>query len=393
MDGSKAAVRYRVKDDQKARLFQEIIRHDATTRKSLAASLRLRPNSVSDAVQELKEDGLILEEAETIEGRTGRPQWIIRPNLERFTAVSYYVEGRSLKCGLVHLGGKALALQSRALPQESSSEEIGEAMLDLFGSVRRAVPASSELIGIGVSLVGTVQPLTHLWVNTARWPHLKRLDLGRLFASASLPLTVRRSLDTELEYMLDLNPAYRQKNVALFHWGYGIGTAFAYGGKILSSSIGRFGEIGHTQILSGEGRPCLCGESGCIETEAALWALMPELKKVNSEIPDDEEEIMPFLSGEICRLPAMQRAADRIVSALSLYYKLFYPDVFLLTGPFFCVHEIYERITGGFAASLSEYAKGNVSFELIRDGFSGCLSGGVKHFFEQKLVGYLVARG
>ena len=386
------APRYRVKDEEKARLWNEIREKRQTTRKVLALSLGLRPNSVSVAVQELKEDGLVTEETEAAEGRTGRPGWIIKPNLDRFTAVSYYVDGRSLKCGLVNLGGEILALESKTLPQESSSAELGAAVRGLFHTVEGKVPSGSELTGIGISLVGTVQPLSHIWMNAARWPRLSKLDISKVFEGIALPLAVRRNLDTELDHLLDTDPDYRNRNVALFHWGYGVGTAFAYRGNILSSSLGRFGEIGHTRTAGSSGKPCLCGGIGCLETETALWALMPEIEKACGSLPDDEEEMIKSLPADMTALPAITRAADLISAALSTYYKLFYPDVILLAGPFFALGGIYDRVVEGLLASLPQYAKETVRCRRLDEGFSGCLTAGVNMFFENTLSGYLVAR-
>ena len=126
-------------------------------------------------------------------------------------------------------------------------------MESILGFLMYRVPAGSELIGAGVSLVGTVDAERMVWVEAIRWPCIKNVDLRSIEERIGAPILLKRWLDTELEYLLMRDPDYRTGNSTLFHWGTGIGVAFANEGKIVSSRFGKFADVGHTLRGSGPG--------------------------------------------------------------------------------------------------------------------------------------------
>jgi glucokinase len=52
----------------------------------------------------------------------------------------------------------------------------------------------------------------------------------------------------------------------------GIGMGIIAGGELISGVSGHAGEIGHVPVVPG-GRPCRCGNRGCLEAYASGWAL------------------------------------------------------------------------------------------------------------------------
>jgi len=359
-------IRYREKDHEKARLFRELCARGSATRRDLIQSLSLRPTSVSHAVQELVEDGLAAEERGRESGRSGRPELVLRARLERLTAISMEVESREIAAALVDIGGRVLASQAVVLPQESGNEQMRSALCGLARSVAAKGPKGSELLGAGMSLVGTVDPARMRWVSAARWPRLRDLDFRQCEADLGLPFLIRRSLDAELETTISKRPELRPLNVGLFHWGFGIGSAYSHGGTVLGSTIGRFGEIGHTRTAGADGRKCLCGAAGCVETVAALWAVLPELKARYGELPEDERDLGPVLQDSaLPGLPVMQKAVEAVGESLMTFHRLFFPDLVLLKGPFFSHPGIYGGIMDRFDSALPDYARGSIRFELL----------------------------
>jgi glucokinase len=62
--------------------------------------------------------------------------------------------------------------------------------------------------------------------------------------------------------------------------GTGVGSAVITGGALLSGATGVAGEFGHTKVVAEGGRPCGCGETGCLEAYmggARLTAWMREV--------------------------------------------------------------------------------------------------------------------
>jgi predicted NBD/HSP70 family sugar kinase len=373
---------HRIKDREKALLFREIFRGRSPTRKSMARVLHIRPSSVSQAVQELVDDGLVEETQAQIRRKSGRPHLILSPRADRFVAISLYTDSRELKGVLVNPSGGVLAEEVRIVRPEARNTEMFKAILDSLLGFPPRVPRGSELIGASLSLVGTVNEHTRTWVTAARWPGLRDLDLSELERRLGLPVILRRTNDTELVYVLECRPVYTKESVLLFHWGFGIGSAMSYRGTLLASSIGRFGEIGHTRIGPASEALCICGSKGCLETEAALWALLPRLRRRLGNLPEDEKELTLLLgSSRLLALPEVERALRAVQSALLTLYRIFSPDAIMLSGPFPENNGVFRRLAHDFNRALPSYARGAVTLSVIPGGLRGCRLGGANPLF------------
>ena len=218
------------------------------------------------------------------------------------------------------------------------------------------------MVGAGLSLVGTVDPSGLTWVSAARWPRLRALDLRPLADRTGLPVLARRMLDTALALLLETDATTADRTVALLHWGFGVGAAVAHRGTLLGSSLGRFGEIGHLRTPGSAGRRCACGARGCLETEAALWALLPRLRRRLGALPDDEQELTDALAAPgVAALPEVRTAVRAVQDGLVTLHRLFYPDEVFLAGPLAENPAVFRRLADGFAAGLPDYAVGKTS--------------------------------
>jgi predicted NBD/HSP70 family sugar kinase len=378
---------HRVKDEEKAILYREICVGKHPTRQGLSRRLAIRPSSVSEAVQELVDDGLVREKQTRANGKTGRPESILSVRADRFVALSVYVDSRELKGVVVNLQEEILAEDVRVLSAEAGNKELAASILDLLKKLSLRVPSGCELVGACLALVGTVNVRTRTWVSVARWPKLRDLAISDIEARVSFPVILRRTNDAELDYYLDCTPSAREGTTLLLHWGFGIGSAVAFRGTLLTSTIGRFGEIGHAHMEAAADAPCLCGQVGCLESVAALWALLPALRlKLGHEVPEDEKDLAPILGeAKNLALPEVKRAFHAVQDALGVLYMVFYPDTILLSGPFTDNSGVFRRLAEGLRGSLPAYAREAVSLGVIPGGMPGCRRGGVNPLFREAL--------
>ncbi len=385
--------RYRIKDREKAIIFQDICANGTATRKSIAEKYNFRPTSVSLAVQEMLDDNLTKEGKIKKPGKPGRPELILKPNYNLLTAISIYTEGRELKGALINLGEQIITERSVFVHGDTDNNRFKEQLTDLIDSLSASVPEDSVLIGAVISLVGTVNPSGKLWISSARWNKIQNLDFNIIQASRNLPVSIRRSLDAELEYQIIKNKELALKNVILFHWGFGIGAAYSCCGKILGSTIGRFGEIGHTQAGSTGKKKCLCGSYGCLETESAIWALLPRLEQQRPEAAEDERMFIGLLNRpDIKNSEIIESATHFTGIGLTNLYKILYPDVIIFIGPFTENKKIFSNLIRYFEDELPDYARRAVSYRVVTDGFRGAITGNVYLLFRKNLQKLLKAR-
>lgn len=378
--------RCRLKDLEKARIFQAIAWAGTITRKEIATQLGSRPTTVSNIVHQLMRDRLVVEGKARDPGRQGRPEMFLHPNFHRLVAASVYVVSREIKGALIGLDGKILATVARELPADAGNSLVVETIIDAVERLRSSKPAQSELLGVGISLTGSIDAAEKRWMYTSRWRNIANIDLGIVEKQAGLPVVLNRSVNSRLEYLLMTNPEFNRGGTLLFHWGYGIGAAFALDGRVVQSTSGSFAEVGHWNVIHEEPQPCLCGGSGCLETVSALWALSPQLSSRYGEVPEDEAEFAEFFrSRDMTEDPVVARARKNVASSLGNLYMTLYPDRILIYGPFTASKAAYERIEEEVAGVVPPFVRDRLNLQKLPVGLEGDMIGSTHHLFRNEL--------
>ena len=383
----------RVKDREKAFIFDLLFRGKAKSRKEILAVYRLRPTVLTEAVKELLADGLVLEEKRG-GGKSGRPEIILKPVVDRLLGLAVYVESRELKAALVNLEGKVIGEEAKDIPRPAKAEDFLELFCGLLDRLLEQAPAGSLLAGIGISPSGSIDTRSKRWLSTYRWQGLKNLDFSYLEEKYGCLVYVKKDLDSLLGHYLQREPAFRKGNTILFHWGFGVGFAYAQDGTNVNASHLRFGEIGHTKLDPNGKRPCICGARGCIETETAIWALLPELRKLDPGLADDEQTVARFCLDhpEAAELPALKEALEIVTLSFINLYRLFYPSSILLLGPFFSIPKIYRAFVDRVSSEIARIGAEEPVFFRIPDGYRGCVFANTRYVFSEKLKELLRAK-
>jgi len=375
----------RVKDREKSLVYQEISNFAPCSRKTVAEKTGIRQMTVSRVVHELLCDGLVEEREERTGEKRGRPEILLAPNLDRLTAISLYLQSRELHAVLMNIGERILNESFTTLDVDVTNEDFLENCEALVRGLAATIPKGSELLGVAISLVGTVSSEKKIWISASRWRNIRSLDFSLLEKRLALPLIINRMQDSELEYLVQKTPRYRGRNVLFLHWGFGIGASYAYKGKVLGSGVGRFGEIGHTRVAPDSEKSCQCGAKGCLETEAALWALRDDLRKFAGVVFTDERELgRIFRNEDILSCPAVERALEYVSFALLNLHQIFYPDVIVCYGPFTENAELFRRLERAIKDGLPSYAKDLVEMKAVHGGFQGCIRGSLYEFFKRR---------
>lgn len=387
-------VSIRVKDRQKAMVFHEILLDPTMTRSNARSLLGLRSSTVSASVKELLEDRLVVEIPKKTTASPGRPSNALNVNTDRFTVMSFYLENRYLIGAIVNLAGDVLSERKAFLPAETDNQVFIDKFINLKKKLSVDIPSSSELLGLGISPLGSVDVNRKIWIRCHRWPNIRDINFYQPpFSDLPVPIIVRRNLEAVLDYQMAANSLYRKGGTALFHWGLGIGGAFALDGFIIESSLGRFGDIGHTKVNPGSDLVCRCGGRGCLEAEAALWALLPELRNSGFQLDEDNHGFANALKGDwLINIPGVKHSIGAIGNGLYNFFKMLYPDRIILIGPFFENPLLAKKIIRSFKTSLPTHLNRKVSILVVEDAFHGCLFANAYPLFRDALKSFLISR-
>ncbi len=130
-------------------------------------------------------------------------------------------------------------------------------------------------------------------------------------------------------------------NMVAITLGTGIGSAAIVDGRPLSGAGGFAGNLGGHLRIPGANRPCICGLRGCVEAEAATWAL-PEIARESplfADSPLSTAERIDYLAvfelaaaGDTLSIEMRDRAIEAWAFTISEMARLYDPQLTVLGG-------------------------------------------------------------
>jgi predicted NBD/HSP70 family sugar kinase len=319
------------------RLALQLVYTDSpTSRADVARASRLTPATASDLVDELLELGLVAEVG-TGPSAGGKPPTLLAPNPAGRSIIALDLSSPEFQGALIDLSGEIVL--TRSVPGT-----IGEAGLGAVRDLVRDLSAlsTSPLLGVGIGTPGVVDSANGL-VTSAN------LD----WQQAALTAFVSEATDAPVHVINDAHAAAlheysvhapRVTSLALVRVGRGVGTGFVLDGHLYRGDNAATGEIGHVRFGDG-GQRCSCGNTGCLETEASMSAL---LGSVGGDQGLSHERI-----GELAADPSAEGAIRSAAVALG---RGLAPMVALLA--------VGEIVLWGEVTSLSEAYRVGVEEEI-----------------------------
>lgn len=371
----------------------EICKPKKVTRKELAKNFNIRPGTVSNLVLELIEHGLVQEGRPTTPYQKGRPEIILRPVMSSLGVIVFYVVSQSIHATLLDFGGNELCNESKEVHADQiENDDLKDLIIGMAENLRARAPVNTNIVGISFSVPGIVDEANNSWVfATSRWPQIRNMDFSQIGDALNLNVTVNKNLNCEVQARIARRGEKSTTNILFIHWGHGIGATYSLGKTSLISGNGGVGEIGHTYTHCKHETQCRCGLKNCLETQAALWALLPELRKIYPEIPTDEWSFESFLkNNEKFDISILDNAVHLMAVAMRNLTMILSPHQIVLTGPFVQHSKIFEQLSAEFRLLLPSqshvFAHSNVMLTVARAGTEDEIIGAAYPQFERTLL-------
>ncbi len=237
-------------------------------------------------------------------------------------AIGIDIGGTNIRAARVSADGHILARHS--VPVDRAPEACLRQCLELIAALRSGSTAS---IGIGVPgqvdfVAQTV--LSGGYVNLSSLPFAARVAEG-----AGLPATIDNDACMALWGEAACGAARGLASAVLLTIGTGIGGAILDRGTIIRGSRSA-GQLGHMIVVPG-GRRCVCGRTGCVETESSGTAFAVHLHEAGLPPGTRAEDLMaarddPRAAQVLDRWAGpLQGAVETLVSTLA-------PEAILIGG-------------------------------------------------------------
>jgi predicted NBD/HSP70 family sugar kinase len=310
----------------RARVLDTLRRRGRMSRSDIAALTALDKKSITNVIASLLEDGFVVEAGKKPNGM-GRPFVLLDLRKDRHLAMGLSVSEQGVTAVLLNLAGEVAAVHEIEYLPDPSREEILRAARRAYEQLRGM--ARGGLDGVCVTAPGLVDLPTGTVTASVNLPALNGFNLRQAvaeFAREPVAFEEQTRAKTLAEKWHGLGrdlPGF-----VCIDLGIGIGAGIVQEGRVYRGSGPYAGEIGHIRVEPG-GRPCRCGNRGCLEAYLSERALLKEInaaERTSARTFDRLERAGP--AGK----KVLQAAGRRLGVALSYVINLIGPPAIVLSG-------------------------------------------------------------
>lgn len=322
---------------------------EVTTRSEVARVTGLSRTAVTARLGALLRSGLLVE-GDDAPSTGGRPAAQLRFNAAAGVVLAGALGRSRTQIAVCDLDGEVLGStefdhEDGTVPDDMMPRLLG-GFEDLLGNAGLD-PAAVR--GVGLSIPGAVDiargmslasPIMRGWDGVALAPYLDALG----------PVPVRVENDANALALSESRGHLQTfRDVVVVKASTGIGAGVVSGGRLLRGALGAAGEIGHTKSPAAQGRPCRCGETGCLEAVAGGWALVQRLAEEGHPVAHIRELVERAAQGDADARARIRESGRRVGEVLAALVNLLNPAAVVIGGD---MAPAYDTFVAGLRETL-----------------------------------------
>jgi len=313
------------------RVVLETIRlHGPLSRASIARRTGLSIQTISNIAEELSASGLLREEGLRPVGGRGAPalDLALEPNGGFTYGIS--LDHRRLVAVLVDITGRERRQETVDI-EGLAPDAVVPLIVRITSELARQERAPRKrLWGAGVvmpMLFENGHPVAFGPTSMPAWQDYPVVD--RLTEALGMPVLLENDATAAAVGEQLYGVGRRLKDFFYIYIGVGVGGGMILAGHPYRGHAGRAGELGHVVVEPG-GRPCACGNRGCLERYASLSAAQAALQG----LPEDAVQVDPaaLAAGAAALDDWLDLAAKHLRTAAVMIANLLDPEAIVIGG-------------------------------------------------------------
>jgi len=314
------------------RIVLDVIRRQGSmSRREIVDTVSLSPQTVANITHDLESIGLIVSKRLKAEKARGQPPIAFELNPDGGNSIGISVEPGHISAALVNLVGDVIKRRDLEIDTHGQRQVLS-AMLGMVKDLLGRSSSSERLWGVGIALPGPLVTTDISFVGPTAlegWTDLSIFDELR----DATRLHVFYSVDSVAGALGEtlFGVAKTLDNFFYIHFGVGLGGTLVVNRSAYKGANGNATEIGHIPIVP-DGKPCYCGNSGCLERYLSLHSLAEALG-LDAVHDRDREQFTQLLTEGDERLLDWCRDAGRALrSAACVIENMLDPRAIVIGG-------------------------------------------------------------
>ncbi|MGV8829772.1 MAG: ROK family protein [Breznakibacter sp.] len=330
---------------QSAKIIRFLAKSDVPVSLPVIANhIKLSVPTITKLINDLMEQDLVMEEGKK-ETDNGRKPSVYSLKKNRFYTVGVEVLLRRIQVNITDLNLNTLFVSENSAFQLENSEACRDEVLAFINNaIHESGIVTNDIIGVGLGITGRVNGVTGRSYNFFGFDDLPFAD----FLAKALDLPVYIENDTRVIGVAELviGKVKNINNTIIVNISRGIGMTIIVNKKMVTGGNGFAGEFGHMQFVGNEGRLCICGKKGCLDTEVSGKAL--ELMFTESMAAGEQSLMLPADRGNIryddiisaandgdyLPMTLLQQQGVKLGAALGNIINLLNPEMIVIAGKY-----------------------------------------------------------
>ncbi|MFI5661985.1 ROK family protein [Streptomyces sp. NPDC051684] len=325
-------------------VLRRCLGRSAVSRQELAAETGLSSATVATLVGELLDLGVLVTDG-FVDSGGGRPRGLVSVDAGHGSLVGVDVAETYVHAELFDLNLRAVARADREpVPGAHGPAHVAAVIADAVRSVLDATTdagTGGPVLGAGVCMPGLVDRQGGISVYAPNWGWRDAVPLRELLAEhLDVPLYLDNPLRASTVAELWFGAARGRDDAVVVNLGTGVGAGLALGGALHRGVTNSAGEWGHTTLVL-DGRPCHCGNRGCVEAYVGAPGIMRSLRELHPRSPllhpDDQTATIGAIGraateGSAEALDVVRETARYLGAAIGDLVNLLNPEVVVLSS-------------------------------------------------------------
>lgn len=294
-------------------------------RTEIARRARLTPQAVANIVDDLLEEGLLIQRGRLRSGRGQPPiQFALNPDGPMTAGVE--IAADHMVTLMVDLAG---TVREQSIVQLTTpGPDVVPALV--AQEVERL--ASGKLLGVGVVMPGPFEVEGMSSVGPATLPGWAGVDPGALFTQATGQYVVVENDATAAVVGERLYGAGRQLgSFCYLYFGVGLGLGVIQEGRPLRGAFGNAGEIGHVGLVP-RNHAGHYGPAGALERFVSVFALRERLARAGRPVATADDIQRLYDAGDATLAEWIAMAADYLAPTVAMLENIFDPETVIFGG-------------------------------------------------------------
>lgn len=314
------------------RVVLEVIRlNEHLGRTEIARRAQLTPQAVANIVEELLEEGLLIQLGRLRSGR-GQPPIQFAVNPDGPVTAGVEIAADHMVTVLLDLSGGVRG-QSIVPLAEPGPDVVPDLVAKEVGRLQAKLGSGSgKLLGVGVVMPGPFEVEGMSSVGPATLPGWAGVEPAPLFSKATGQHVVVDNDATAAVVGERLYGAGRQLgSFCYLYFGVGLGLGVIQDGRPLRGAFGNAGEIGHVGLVPRKRRGTY-GPAGALERFVSVFALRERLAMAGTYVANVEDIQRLHDANDPTLADWIDMAADYLAPTVAMLENIFDPETVIFGG-------------------------------------------------------------